>query len=216
MRVVLASASPARLATLRGAGLDPEVIVSGVDEDAIEAELGAAGTLHPADLVLALATAKADAVASTLDGPAIVIGCDSMLDLDGVALGKPAGPEEATEHWRQLAGRSGVLRTGHSVVDTGNGRRVAAVASTTVHFGTPSSDEVAAYIATGEPLAVAGAFTIDSLGGWFVDSIEGDHGTVIGISLPVLRGLLAEVGVSVVDLWALAATGNGAASPRWP
>ena len=191
--IILASASPARLAVLRAAGLEPKVMVSGVDESAF-----AAGT--PAELAGLLAQAKAAAVASGLDR-GLVIGCDSLLDLDGRARGKPASAAEATDRWREMSGRTGTLVTGHCVIDVATGRRAAAVAATRVRFGTPSEQEIAAYVASGEPLAVAGAFTLDGRGGWFVEGIEGDHGTVLGISLPLLRRLLAELGVSVTDLW---------------
>ena len=198
MRVVLASASPARLAVLRAAGLDPEVIVSGVDEDAYSAQA-------TAELTGMLASAKATAVAGSLDsssGPALVIGCDSMLDLDGVALGKPASPHEAIARWRDMRGRSGTLYTGHCVIDAGTGKRVEAVAATTVRFGTPTEEEISAYVFTGEPLGMAGGFTIEGLGGWFVESIDGDHNNVIGISLPLLRQLLGGLGVTIPALWA--------------
>jgi septum formation protein len=190
---VLASASPARLALLRGAGLDPKVIVSGVDESEFRADT-------PAALVALLAQAKADTVAARLDR-GLVIGCDSMLDLDGRALGKPGSAEEATALWREMSGRTGTLLTGHCLVDAATGRRAAAVAATSVRFGEPSDDEIAAYVASGEPLRVAGAFTLDGRGGWFVDGIDGDHGNVLGISLPLLRRLLAELGVAVPTLW---------------
>jgi len=191
--IVLASASPARLAVLRAAGLEPKVMVSGVDESAF-----AAGT--PAELAGLLAQAKAAAVASGL-GRGLVIGCDSLLDLDGRALGKPASAAEAADRWREMSGRTGTLVTGHCVIDAATGRQAAAVPATRVRFGTPSEQEIAAYVASGEPLAVAGAFTLDGRGGWFVEGIEGDHGTVLGISLPLLRRLLAELGISVTDLW---------------
>ena len=193
-RIVLASASPARLGVLRAAGLEPEVIVSGVDETAFSA-----GT--PAELAGQLARAKAAAVASGLDG-GLVIGCDSLLDLDGRALGKPGSAAGAVQRWLEMSGRTGTLVTGHCVIDAGTGRQAAAVAATTVRFGTPSEQEIAAYVATGEPLAVAGAFTIDGRGGWFVEGIDGDHGNVLGISLPLLRRLLSELGFSVTRLWA--------------
>jgi septum formation protein len=196
-RLVLASASPARLGVLRAAGVRPEVRVSGVDEDVITAP-------DPSALVLALAEAKAAAVVRPDDDDLLVLGCDSLLDLDGTAYGKPWTPEEATRRWALLGGRSGVLRTGHALLSVRGGEVVASaadVASTEVRFGTPSPDEVAAYVATGEPLEVAGAFTIDGRGGWFVDGVDGDPGTVIGLSLPLLRGLLQRVGVAVTDLW---------------
>jgi septum formation protein len=191
--LVLASASPARLALLRGAGLDPTVIVSGVDESSFSA-----GT--PAELVGVLARAKASEVAARV-GRGLVIGCDSMLDLGGRARGKPKSAADAAALWREMSGRTGTLVTGHCVIDAGTGRQAAAVAATAVRFGTPSDDEIAAYVASGEPLTVAGAFTLGGRGGWFVDGIDGDHGNVIGISLPLLRRLLAELGVAVPALW---------------
>ncbi|MFD6426333.1 nucleoside triphosphate pyrophosphatase [Streptomyces sp. NPDC060198] len=194
-RLVLASASPARLGLLRQAGFAPEKIVSGVDEDALSAPT-------PGELALVLARAKADAVAALPQAAdALVVGCDSVLDLDGEALGKPADAEEATARWKAMRGRAGVLRTGHSVIDTASGRTASATASTVVRFGEPTDAEIAAYVATGEPLHVAGAFTLDGLSGPFVDSIEGDHSNVIGLSLPLLRRLLGELGVSVTELW---------------
>jgi septum formation protein len=193
VRLVLASASPARLAVLRAAGLDPQVIVSGVDED----EFSAATT---AELTQTLASAKASAVAASLrDG--IVIGCDSMLDLDGTGYGKPADSVEAVARWHEMSGRSGTLYTGHCVIDVASGKRLTAAAATTVRFGTPSEDEISAYVGTGEPLGMAGAFTIEGLGGWFVESIDGDHNNVIGISLPLLRRLLGDLGVTIPELW---------------
>jgi septum formation protein len=203
VRVVLASASPARLAVLRAAGLAPHVIVSGVDEDAYSAPTTAELT---GLLAAAKAAAVADSMASSsepaLPGPVLVIGCDSMLDLDGVALGKPASPRDAVGRWRDMRGRSGTLYTGHCVIDASSGKRAAAVAATIVRFGNPTDEEIDAYVGTGEPLNMAGAFTIEGLGGWFVDSIDGDHNNVIGISLPLLRGLLREFGVTIPALWA--------------
>lgn len=195
-RVVLASASPARLGLLRDAGLAPEVVVSGVDEDALTAP-------DPGTLALVLAEAKADAVATRPESAgALVIGCDSVLELDCEALGKPADEEEATARWKSMRGRAGILRTGHCVVDTATGRRASATDSTTVRFGDPTDAEIAAYVASGEPLHVAGAFTLDGRSAPFIDSIEGSHGNVIGLSLPLLRRLLAELGIGITDLWA--------------
>ncbi|QDQ13376.1 nucleoside triphosphate pyrophosphatase [Streptomyces spectabilis] len=195
-RLVLASQSPARLGLLRQAGLAPEVIVSGVDEDAVTAPT-------PAELAKALAEAKASVVAARPDVEgALVIGCDSVLELDGRALGKPADAEEATTRWKSMRGRAGVLQTGHCVYDTASGRHVAATASTVVRFGDPSDEEIAAYVASGEPLHVAGAFTLDGRSAPFIDGIDGDHGNVIGLSLPLLRRLLAELGVGITQLWA--------------
>ncbi|MBV7254484.1 MULTISPECIES: nucleoside triphosphate pyrophosphatase [Streptomyces] len=194
-RVVLASASPARLGLLRQAGLAPEVIVSGVDEDALTAD-------SPGALALVLAEAKAAAVALRPEAAgSVLIGCDSVLDLDGVALGKPADAEDATARWKAMRGRDGVLRTGHCVIDTASGRRASATASTTVRFGEPSDEEIAAYVASSEPLHVAGAFTLDGRSAPFIDGIDGDPGNVIGLSLPLLRRLLTELDLAITDFW---------------
>ncbi|MEZ0579334.1 nucleoside triphosphate pyrophosphatase [Nocardioides sp. MH1] len=194
---VLASASPARLATLRSAGLDPTVIVSGVDESQADG-------LPPFEMALQLAELKCAAVAGRDEVPAdaLVLGCDSVLELDGEALGKPADAAVARERWHAMRGRSGVLYTGHCLRDTASGQVAAATASTTVFFADVSDEEVEAYVATGEPLHVAGAFTVDSLGGAFVTGIEGDHHNVVGVSLPLLRDLVIELGHSWTDLWA--------------
>ncbi|MGC7095692.1 Maf family protein [Amycolatopsis lurida] len=204
MRFVLASASPARLAVLRAAGIDASVVVSGVDEDAVAAALT---DPSPSELVVALARAKAavvaDEVAAT-HAEAVVVGCDSMLSIGGEMVGKPGRPEVAMKRWAVMSGGSGDLLTGHSVIRLRNGERIAEAAgtrSTTVRFATPSEEELERYISTGEPLSVAGSFTLDGLGGWFVEGVDGDPSSVIGISLPLTRNLLAEVGVRVTDLW---------------
>lgn len=204
-RVVLGSASTGRLGVLRSAGVEPVVIVSGVDEDAIIAEHP--GT--PAEVVLALAEAKAHDVASKVPADlavdCVVIGCDSMLLLDGQLCGKPGTAEAARARWQAQAGRSGVLLTGHCVIrltDNAALRVVSETDSTTVHFATPSDVDLDAYIASGEPLAVAGGFTLDGLGGWFVDSIEGNPSNVIGLSLPTLRQLLSTLDINVSQIWA--------------
>jgi septum formation protein len=192
--LVLASSSAARLQVLRQAGLDPVVIVSGVDEDQFAAPT-------PAELVQRLASAKAAAVASKLTGGELVIGCDSMLELDGNALGKPADAAAARRYWADMRGRNGVLHTGHCLIDAGCGARAERVGSTLVRFGSPDAAELEAYISAGEPLQVAGAFTLDGKGGFFIDGIDGDHGSVLGLSLPLLRAMLAELRVPVTDLW---------------
>jgi septum formation protein len=190
---VLASASPARLKTLRDAGLAPEVVVSGVDESEVE-------PAAPAEYALKLAQLKAVAVAA-LEKRAIVIGCDSVLALDGEVLGKPAHEAEAIERWKQMRGRAGVLHTGHCVIDTHREVWLARSAATQVRFAHVSDEEIEAYVATGEPLAVAGAFTLDGLGGAFVSGITGDPHNVVGISLPLLRLMLDELGFVWTELW---------------
>jgi septum formation protein len=204
VRLVLASASPARLGVLRAAGLDPLVEVADVDEPALLAATPDAG---PGAKVTALAGAKATTVARRIADAhphAVVVGCDSMLLLDGELQGKPGDPDTARRRWRAMAGRTAELITGHTVLRTADGAidRVAeGHAVTVVRFARPSEAELEAYLATGEPLGVAGAFTLDGLGGWFVEGIDGDPSNVIGISLPLLRRLLEAVGVSVTDLW---------------
>jgi len=211
--LVLASASPARLTTLRAAGIEPTVRVSDVDEDAILDRLGAAGHLDPRAAVLELAHAKAQAVAGLIsDDPAafrpgltVVLGCDSMLEFDGEILGKPHRPEVAVERWQAMRGRSGVLHTGHWAqllgAEPGSGAEAGDVSSTVVHFADLSDQEIEDYVATGEPLKVAGAFTVDGLGGAFVRGVEGDHHGVIGLSLPLVRTLLAGLGIRWTSLW---------------
>lgn len=197
--LVLASQSPARLALLRAAGIDPIVVVSEVDEEQL---VRAAGATPVEELVVSLARAKAEDVAARAPAAAaVVVGCDSMFSIDGAVWGKPSGPEEAVERIRSMRDREGVLLTGHHLVDLGSGARRSAVASTTVRFGPMTDAEVDAYVATGEPLVVAGSFTLDGRSAPFVEGIVGDHTNVVGLSLPVLRRLLAEVGRSVVEFW---------------
>jgi len=204
MTTVLASASPARLSVLRAAGIDPVVLVSGVDEAVVEA---ANGHLGPTGTVTALARAKAEAVVPAVVGEhrdAVVIGCDSMLLRDGRLRGKPADAQQARREWAEMSGGVGNLLTGHAVLLIRDGRvveRAIGYQRTGIRFGSPTEQEITAYLATGEPLLVAGGLTIDGYGGWFVDGIDGDHSSVIGISLPLTRRLLREVGISVVDLW---------------
>lgn len=191
-RFVLASASPARLRLLRQVGIEPTVVVSDVDESTV--------TGPAADVALTLAVRKATVVATGLSD-ALVLGCDSVLELDGETLGKPADAADAVARWQRMRGCRGVLHTGHCLIDTTSRRNVAEVASTVVHFADLTDHEIESYVATGEPLRVAGAFTIDGLGGPFVDRIEGDPHTVIGLSLPLLRTLLAELDVQITELW---------------
>lgn len=210
IHLVLASASPARLRTLRAAGLDPEVVVSAVDEDGVVARYG---VTDAEDVVLVLARAKAEDVAGSLTpaegAPTLVLGCDSMLELDGEVMGKPSDPDDARRRWQRMRGRSGVLHTGHWLLDTARGGGcVGAVAATTVHFADVSDAEIEAYVASGEPLAVAGAFTIDGLGAAFVRAIDGDHHNVVGVSVPLLRELARDLGVDWPRLW------HHAASPK--
>jgi septum formation protein len=196
-RLVLASQSPARLELLRQAGLNPEVVVSGVDETAVTAP-------RVPELVALLASAKAAQVART-ESDALVIGADSLLEFRGQSMGKPADVAEARLRWQRMSGRSGVLHTGQAVFDVRGGAvtaRDVGVSSTVVHFASPTPAELEAYLATGEPIAVAGAFTLDGLGAQFVRRIEGDHSAVIGLSLPLLRTQLAKLDVTLTELWA--------------
>ncbi|WP_280467045.1 nucleoside triphosphate pyrophosphatase [Nocardia cyriacigeorgica] len=203
--LVLASASPARRTVLRSAGIEPVVRVSDVDEDAVAAALP--GNTPPQRVVVELAKAKAATVAAAVPefaADCVVVGCDSMLLIDGMLQGKPHTPEVARARWNAMAGRSAELITGHCVLRLLDGAVTAEAvdcSSTTIHFGKPEPEALEAYIATGEPLQVAGAFTLDGLGGWFVDRIDGDPSSVIGIGLPLLRRLLDDVGVAVADLW---------------
>ncbi|MGY4710219.1 Maf family protein [Mycolicibacterium sp. CBM1] len=206
-RVVLGSASTGRLRVLRNAGIDPLVIVSGVDEDAVVAALGP--DAEPGDVVTALATAKANAVCAVLDHDAavdcVVIGCDSMLYIDGALRGKPGTAEETMRQWHSMAGRNGLLYTGHCVVRVRHGATVHTAARaevTRVRFATPAAADLTAYVASGEPLQVAGAFTLDGLGGWFIEGVDGDPSNVVGLGLSLTRGLLAAVGLSIGELWA--------------
>ena len=205
-RVVLGSASAGRLRVLRSAGIDPLVSVSGVDEDAVIERLGA--DADPAAVVSALAEAKADAVRLGLDprvaADCVVIGCDSMLYIDGQLSGKPGTPEQTRMRWQAMAGREGRLFTGHCVLRVRDGQLAGSATAadiTTVRFGVPTDDELDAYIASGEPLGVAGAFTLDGLGGWFVDGVDGDPSNVVGLGLAVTRRLFESVGLAIGELW---------------
>lgn len=210
----LASASPARASTLRHAGIEPLVRVSSVDEpvaiaDAQERYGVLDGVLGPEDVALLLARAKCEDVASSLEQEnwsGLVVGCDSVLEFEGQIHGKPASAHEAIGRLAAMSGNCGVLHSGHWLVDLrhhaqrGSGATIGAVASTTVYFADLDPEEIEAYVATGEPLAAAGAFTIDGLGGAFVEKIEGDHHNVVGISLPLLRHLVRQANVGWFDL----------------
>lgn len=203
VRLYLASTSPARLATLRAAGIEPIALAPGVDE---EAAVAAASPLTPPEMVVLLARLKAEAVAAAhpdLDG--LILGGDSAFELDGVVYGKPHLPEVARERWRAQRGRSGLLHSGHWLIDAradGTGKALGAAAFATVNFAADTTDaEIDAYIATGEPLEVAGAFTIDSRGAAYIESIEGDPTTVVGLSIPLLRTLTRDLAIEWHDLW---------------
>lgn len=202
--VILASASPSRHAALRAAGIDALVRVSGIDEDAIMAGLKFASERT---VLQALADAKVDAVLASVRAEfdhAVIIGCDSMFWFDGQLQGKPADASQARSRWLAMSGQTGELLTGHALrYVAADGQVVSAgrVCATTVHIGRPTEHELAAYISTGEPMKVAGALTIDGFGAWFVDGLDGDASNVVGISLPLIRQLLGEVGISVTDLW---------------
>lgn len=190
--LILASASPARLRLLTQAGVDPVVIVSGVDEDAIVARMS-----HPtpAMIAMSLAIAKAEVVALLPESLGrLVLGCDSVFDLDGEPLGKPATAAEALRRWHDMRGQTGVLHTGHCLIDTKTGKSLQECVSTRVTMGNADDSEIIDYIATGEPLAVAGGFTLDGRGAPFIDSVDGDPGNVIGVSLPAVRRLARGLG----------------------
>jgi len=195
-RLILASASPARLSSLRNAGLDPEVIISGVDEDSIQDD-------RPDLLARALAEAKGAAVLEGVEGDVVLVACDSVLEFEGRAHGKPGTPEQAVAQWSRIRGGQGVLHTGHFVVVRQGDRAVtqSRVASTVVKFGDLTDEEIEAYVATGEPLVVAGGFTIDGFGGAFITGVEGDPHNVIGISLPLLRQMVLDLGIPWQSLW---------------
>ncbi len=218
---VLASQSPARLSTLRGAGIEPTVIVSNVDEDAIIDRLRSGDApASPTETVLALARAKCEAVVAQIGAQplsdealgghsdrAFVLGCDSMLEFGNEIVGKPHSAEVARERWRAMRGQSAILHTGHwAVTITGKGELIAhagQTTSTTVHFADVGDEEIDAYVATGEPLHVAGGFTIDGLGGAYITGVEGDHHSVVGVSLPLVRNLAISLGEAWHEFWNL-------------
>jgi septum formation protein len=207
-QLVLASASPARLHLLRSAGLEPIVQVSDVDESIVDGRVAQ-------EVCAALARLKAESVAARVRGralpgdPTLVLGCDSVLEMDGEIHGKPADAGQAVSRWRRMRGRTGILHTGHCLIDVARSTSTEEVGSTTVSFADATDAEIEAYVATGEPLRVAGAFTIDSLGGWFVERIDGDAGNVVGVSLPVVRRLLTRLDVDVAALWGPPVTSDG-------
>lgn len=213
MRLLLASASSTRVNVLRAAGVDPMVMVSGVDEDQVLADAHSRyGTLSPADAVLVLARAKCEAVVTKLEAedelsPDVVLGCGSLLELDGCGYGKPADVDEARARWRLMAGRTALLHTGHWLVDMRaeecSNATFGQTVTTEVTFSSVSERELEAYLASGEPLGCAGAFTIDGLGGAFVTSLRGDHLNVLGLSLPTVRSMLGEIGISWTEFWTL-------------
>lgn len=217
--LVLASASPARLATLRSAGIRPEVIVADIDEDALldnardlfeeHRMVGLSPSLTLRDQPFIVASAKAEWVREHRDPDALILGCDSLLEFDGELYGKPVTPEAARDRWCQVRGRTAILHTAHALIDNRNDARdadasvirVGDTSSTVVRFADLTDDEIDAYVATGEPLDVAGGFTVDGLGGPFVEGVEGDYHGVVGLSLPLLRHLLARLGLGITDLW---------------
>jgi len=188
-RIVLASQSTSRRRLLEDAGIKPTVIVSEVDE-----ETDFFNAMAPEDMVIALAIAKAHTVRQLIDYPAIIIGCDSTFDVDGISFGKPSSVAVAVERAEKISGRSGILHTGHCIIDTEKGVEIADRVSTKVTFSEMSSDEIADYVATGEPLNVAGGFTLDGFGSAFIPSIEGDYTNVVGISMPFLRSAMKQLG----------------------
>ncbi len=188
-KIVLASQSTSRKRLLVDAGLHPEIIVSHVDE-----ETDFFNAMSPADMVIALAISKAHTVREMIDYPAIIIGCDSTFDVDGISFGKPGTPEIARQRARAISGRSGLLHTGHCIIDTEKGIEIADRVTTQVTFSELTDDEIEDYIASGEPLQVAGGFTLDGHGSPFIPVIQGDYTNVVGISMPFLRAALTELG----------------------
>ncbi len=190
-KIVLASQSTSRRRLLEGAGITPTIIVSNVDE-----ETDFFNAMSPADMVIALAVTKAHTVREQIDYPALIIGCDSTFDVDGVSFGKPGTPEIARERAKKISGRSGLLHTGHCIIDTAQGREIADRVTTKVTFSELTDQEIEDYIASGEPLQVAGGFTLDGFGSPFIPIIEGDYTNVVGLSMPFLRSAMSQLGYS--------------------
>jgi len=193
--IILASASPSRQRLLKSVGISPTVVVSGVDE-----EDSSYSKLSPRELVIALAIVKAHTVKEKINYPAIIIGCDSTFEFEGKSLGKPGTPENAIARARSLSGKSGVLHTGHCFIDTDKGIEISDVVSTRVHFAQMTDHEIAGYVATGEPLNVAGGFTLDGLSAPFIAGVEGETSNVIGLSLPLLRNAINSLGYEWFEL----------------
>jgi septum formation protein len=190
-KIVLASQSTSRRRLLEGAGINPTIIVSNVDE-----ETDFFNAMSPADMVIALAVTKAHTVREQIDYPALIIGCDSTFDVDGISFGKPGTPEIARERAKKISGRSGLLHTGHCIIDTAQGREIADRVTTKVTFSELTDQEIEDYIASGEPLQVAGGFTLDGFGSPFIPIIEGDYTNVVGLSMPFLRSAMSQLGYS--------------------
>jgi septum formation protein len=190
-KIVLASQSTSRRRLLEGAGINPTIIVSNVDE-----ETDFFNAMSPADMVIALAVTKAHTVREQIDYPALIIGCDSTFDVDGVSFGKPGTPDVARERAKKISGRSGLLHTGHCIIDTAQGREIADRVTTKVTFSELTDQEIEDYIASGEPLQVAGGFTLDGFGSPFIPVIEGDYTNVVGLSMPFLRSAMSQLGYS--------------------
>ena len=190
-KIVLASQSTSRRRLLEGAGINPTIIVSNVDE-----ETDFFNAMSPADMVIALAVTKAHTVREQIDYPALIIGCDSTFDVDGISFCKPGTPEIARERAKKISGRSGLLHTGHCIIDTEQGREIADRVTTKVTFSELTDQEIEDYIASGEPLQVAGGFTLDGFGSPFIPIIEGDYTNVVGLSMPFLRSAMSQLGYS--------------------
>ena len=190
-KIVLASQSSSRRRLLEGAGINPTIIVSNVDE-----ETDFFNAMSPADMVIALAVTKAHTVREQIDYPALIIGCDSTFDVDGLSFGKPGTPDIARERAKKVSGRSGLLHTGHCIIDTAQGREIADRVTTKVTFSELTDHEIDDYIASGEPLQVAGGFTLDGFGSPFIPVIEGDYTNVVGLSMPFLRSAMSQLGYS--------------------